>query len=77
MEIIEGNIIDIHSDQIYPGKISISNGKILKIEKSNSVYSTFISPGLIDAHVHIESSMLTPFHFADLIVSKGTLETTT
>ena len=73
MEIIEGNIIDIHSDQIYPGKISISNGKILKIEKSNSVYSTFISPGLIDAHVHIESSMLTPFHFADLIVSKGTL----
>ena len=64
---------DIHSDQIYPGKISISNGKILKIEKSNSVYSTFISPGLIDAHVHIESSMLTPFHFADLIVSKGTL----
>lgn len=73
MEIIEGNIIDVHTDQIYPGKISVSNGKILKIEKNNQVYSTFISPGFIDAHVHIESSMLIPEHFSDLIISKGTL----
>ncbi len=73
MEIIEGNIIDVHTNQIYPGKIFVSNGKILKIEKSNQIYSTFISPGFIDAHVHIESSMLTPEHFSDLIISKGTL----
>ncbi|MCM1031361.1 MAG: adenine deaminase [Oscillibacter sp.] len=73
MEIIEGNIIDVHTHQICPGKIFVSNGKILKIKKSNQIYSTFISPGFIDAHVHIESSMLTPEHFSDLIISKGTL----
>lgn len=73
METVEGNIIDIHANQIYPGRILVANGKILKIEKNTCVYSTFISPGFIDAHVHIESAMLTPVHFADLIVSKGTL----
>lgn len=73
METVEGNIIDIHADRIYPGKIFISDGKILKIERSDRNYLTFISPGFIDAHVHIESSMLTPVHFSELAASKGTL----
>lgn len=73
MKTVEGNIIDIHTDRIYPGKIFISNGRILKIEKTDRMYSTYIAPGFIDAHVHIESSMLTPVHFSELIVSKGTL----
>lgn len=73
METVEGNIIDIHTDRIYPGKIFILNGRILKIEENDRTYSTFIAPGFIDAHVHIESSMLTPVHFSELVVSKGTL----
>lgn len=73
METIEGNIIDIHTCQIYPGTIFISNGKIQKIEKNQNVYSTYLSPGFVDSHVHIESSMLTPVHFADLVISKGTV----
>lgn len=73
MEIIEGNIIDVHTNQIYPGKIFISNGKISKIERNDKVYSSFLAPGFVDAHVHIESSMLTPVHFSDMVVSKGTL----
>lgn len=73
MEEIEGNIVDIHTCQIYPGTIFVSDGKIRKIKKNQNTYSTYLVPGFIDSHVHIESSMLTPVHFADLIVSKGTV----
>ncbi|WP_251621265.1 adenine deaminase [Odoribacter lunatus] len=73
MEKIEGNIIDIHHRKIYPGTIFVSNGKIQKIEENGNNYSTYLAPGFIDAHVHIESSMLTPIHFSDLVISKGTV----
>lgn len=64
--------MDIHNKEIYPAIISISEGIIVKIEKSNSLFQEFLIPGLIDAHVHIESSMVTPGAFAVAAVSHGT-----
>jgi adenine deaminase len=69
---ISGRIIDIHNRLIFPGKIFIQNGKIKKIEQSADVPDQFIMPGLIDSHIHIESSMVTPGSFARAAVSRGT-----
>lgn len=71
---IEGNIVDIHHRKIFPGVVSINKeGSILSITKSSGPYKHYILPGFIDAHVHIESSMLTPEEFSKLVIQKGTV----
>jgi adenine deaminase len=70
---IEGNIIDIHQRQIYPAEVVIKDGLIRKISRIQKKVEDYILPGLIDAHVHIESSMVTPAAFAHAVVSRGTV----
>jgi adenine deaminase len=67
-----GQLVDIHSRDIYPAVISIMEGKIENIEKVDSAPELYILPGLIDAHIHIESSMITPGAFALTAVRHGT-----
>lgn len=73
--IIEGQIVDIHQRRIYFGRISIENGRIKSIEELKEAPEQFICPGFIDAHVHIESSMLVPSEFARMAVGHGTVAT--
>ncbi len=73
MQHIEGNIIDIHRREIYPGIISIDSGKIISINRNSQKYAHYISPGFVDAHVHIESSMLIPEEFSKLAIRRGTV----
>lgn len=68
-----GNIVDVLNEEIYPGTIYIENGKIAKITRDDFEYKTFILPGFIDAHIHIESSMLPPSEFARIAVTHGTV----
>jgi adenine deaminase len=70
---IAGNIVDLHEKCIYPGVVTVTSGRIEGIEKSENVPNVYIMPGLVDAHVHIESSMLTPSHFAVAVVKQGTV----
>jgi adenine deaminase len=70
---ISGKVVDIHERRIYNAEIFLDKGKIISIEKSNSAKDVYIIPGLIDAHVHIESSMLTPGSFAMASVPHGTI----
>ena len=72
---ISGNIVDVLNSETYPGTLKISNGRIVDIIRDHRRYDTFIIPGFIDAHVHIESSMLTPSEFARLAVIHGTVAT--
>jgi adenine deaminase len=72
---ISANIVDILNSTIYPGTISIQNGTIAAISRDNESYDTFILPGFIDAHVHIESSMLAPSEFSRLAAIHGTVAT--
>ncbi|MEO6844273.1 MAG: adenine deaminase [Ginsengibacter sp.] len=74
---LQGNIVDIGHGEIFFGKIFIENGLIKSIEKAGSAQKDFpfIAPGFIDAHVHIESSMLIPSEFAKLAVVHGTVAT--
>ena len=73
--IIEGNLIDIRQKSIFSARITVENGKIERIEKTDKTHSVFILPGFIDAHVHIESSMLVPSEFAKTAVLHGTVAT--
>jgi adenine deaminase len=69
---IYGYLVDIHNRDIYPAVISVGNEKIQKIERISSAPDIYIMPGLIDAHIHIESSMITPGAFAEMAVKHGT-----
>jgi len=69
---ITGQLVDIHKRDIYPAIISISGGKIESVERTNSAPDIYIMPGLIDSHIHIESSMITPGAFAMAAVKHGT-----
>ncbi len=77
MEIFElsGNIVDIHKRRVFSGTISVENGFISNIVEDTNNYDTFIMPGFIDSHIHIESSMLIPSEFAREAVKKGTVAT--
>jgi adenine deaminase len=70
---VPANIIDVLNSIIYPGIIDVRDGKIAAITRNNENYDTFILPGFVDAHVHVESSMLAPSEFARLAVMHGTV----
>ena len=73
---ITGNLVDIHHKKIYPAEITVQNGKIISITSNLKLQtSNYILPGFIDAHVHIESSMIVPSEFAKLAVVHGTVAT--
>lgn len=73
---ISGNIIDLHARRIFFGEITVENGRIQQIlPKKARPSRRFILPGFVDAHVHIESSMLVPSEFARLAVIHGTVAT--
>lgn len=72
---ISGTIVDVRKRRIFKGILHIENGKIKKIEANEKVDEQYIIPGFIDAHVHIESSMLVPTEFARLAVVHGTVAT--
>lgn len=72
---ISGNIVDIINKRIFEGSIHVENGKILDIIEENTGNNVFITPGLIDSHIHIESSMLIPSEFARLATVHGTVAT--
>ncbi|MBY0476988.1 MAG: adenine deaminase [Chitinophagaceae bacterium] len=82
---VAGNIVNIFSKEIFWGEVVVENGIIKEIKRFNhntqdpppsgGVGGGFILPGFIDAHIHIESSMLVPAEFAKLAVVHGTVAT--
>ena len=72
---IQGQIVDIENRRIYAGEITVENGKIISIIEKNHDVKSYILPGFIDSHIHIESSMLVPSEFAKIAVLHGTVAT--
>jgi adenine deaminase len=69
---VSGYLVDIHNRDIYPAMISILKGKIDKVVRTETATDVCIMPGLIDSHIHVESSMITPGAFAMEAVKHGT-----
>ncbi|MEQ6123103.1 adenine deaminase [Pseudotenacibaculum sp. MALMAid0570] len=73
--IVKGNIVDIKKQQIFKGEVEVFEGKIKAIRKAEHSEEGYILPGFVDAHIHIESSMLVPSEFAKIAVTHGTVAT--
>ncbi len=72
---VQGQIVDISNQRIFKGEIFIENGEISSIIEKEHQIDHYILPGFVDAHIHIESSMLVPSEFAKLAVTHGTVAT--
>jgi adenine deaminase len=70
---VEGRIVDIYNKEIFEGAVVIDDERIVGFKRCATTAKGYIIPGFIDSHVHIESSMLTPRHFGELIIAHGTL----
>lgn len=70
---VEGNLVNVITKEIYKARVGIKNGVIVYVERDESITSEkFLLPSFIDAHIHIESSMLIPSEFSRLVVKHGT-----
>ncbi len=70
---VEGQLVDIEQDSIYPARLTLNKGRIERISKLHNASGPYLLPGLVDAHVHVESSMLPPAEFARMAVVQGTI----
>jgi adenine deaminase len=70
-----GNVVDIAGRRVYAAEVRVAQGRIAAIEPVDAKPATFLLPGFIDAHVHVESSMLVPSEFARAAVVHGTVAT--
>ena len=76
MRSFKANLVDISKRKIEPVELTVTGNKITDITKINREENLpHILPGFIDAHIHIESSMLIPSEFARLAVVHGTVGT--
>ncbi|WGH75032.1 adenine deaminase [Tenacibaculum tangerinum] len=73
--IVQGNIVDIPNKRIFRGEVEVNEGKITEIREVAHTVENYILPGFVDAHIHIESSMLVPSEFAKIAVTHGTVST--
>lgn len=73
--IIKGNIVNIENRKIFSGEVVVQNGRISSIKPIDGKFDTYILPGFVDAHIHIESSMLVPSEFAKIALTHGTVAT--
>ena len=72
---VSGKLIDVFQRRIYPATIVIESGIIHSITETETAPDQYILPGFVDAHIHIESSMLVPVSFAQVAVTHGTVAT--
>lgn len=74
---ISGNVVDVLAQRIYSARLVIEGGRILELHDIGEERAGlgYLTPGFVDAHVHIESSMLVPTEFARLAVVHGTVAT--
>lgn len=70
---ISGKIVDVVARTVKKGVVCIENGKIVEIKAAENVDDQYILPGFVDAHIHIESSMMLPAEFARYSVVHGTV----
>ncbi|HZW36550.1 MAG TPA: adenine deaminase [Candidatus Deferrimicrobiaceae bacterium] len=69
---IEGNIVDVIAGEIFPGRVVHRDGVIRAVERLSGTFQGFLLPGFIDAHIHVDSSLLCPSRFAEAVVPRGT-----
>ena len=74
--------VNVYTEEIYPADIGVTDGRIAHVTQPgedgldcgvvHDCAGKFAVPGLIDAHMHIESTMMTPVNFARAVIPRGT-----
>ncbi len=72
---VAGRLVDLHDREIQSAIVHVQGGVIDRIEPTPDVPDRYLLPGFVDAHVHVESSMLPPSEFARAAVVHGTVGT--
>ena len=73
-----GRVVDVFTGSVVEADVAVVDGLIAAVGPARAAAETidlggrFLLPGLIDAHVHLESSMVTPYEFARTVVPRGT-----
>jgi adenine deaminase len=70
--LIEGNLVDVRRSEIFPARVEHKDGLITRVERVDGEFDSYLVPGLVDAHIHIELSHLCPSRFAEVVVPHGT-----
>ena len=71
-------VVNVFTNEITETSVAIAGDTVIgvgnrfKCDNEFNAHGAYLAPGLIDAHVHIESSMVTPASFAQVILPKGT-----
>lgn len=73
--VVEGQLVDLAAREAFPGSVTVEGGRITSIKRLDSAPDHYLLPGFVDAHVHVESSMLVPTEFARAAVVHGTVAT--
>jgi adenine deaminase len=73
--VFEGRFLDVDAGRVRPARMTVRAGRIEEIRDLPAASGPVYLPGLVDAHVHVESSMLPPPEFARLAVVHGTVAT--
>ena len=76
---LTANVVDVFARSIQPATIHVEAGRIARIVPTGAIAPDaalpYALPGFVDAHVHVESSLLVPTEFARLAVTHGTVAT--
>lgn len=72
---VSGHIVDLHSGKVFPGEVRVADGRISALVPGGAGAGRFLIPGFVDAHVHIESSLLAPAEFSRAATAHGTVAT--
>src|SRR5690242_19464943 len=74
-------IVNVHGGEIEEGNVAICDGRIAGVgayteaEHTVDLRGRYLSPGFMDAHIHLESSLLWTTEFARVVVPRGTSAT--
>ena len=76
---LTANVVDVHTRSIRPAVIRVEAGRVASITPTGATAPDaallYALPGFVDAHVHVESSLLVPTEFARLAITHGTVAT--
>ncbi len=70
-------VVDVFSGRVREGAVALAGGRIAGVgdyagRRTEDLEGRYLAPGLIDAHVHLESSMVRPAEYARAVVPRGT-----
>ncbi|EMA54196.1 adenine deaminase [Halococcus thailandensis] len=72
--LIRGTLVNVHTGELEDGAVAIDDGEIVALAErpaDREIEVGYVAPGLIDAHMHVESSMVTLPHYGATVVPRG------